>query len=608
MNRSRSCLLLLVVPLLLVLTSCEMVFREPIPPSLTLDTIEMEGIDTTTITLNTEGPWHVVSSSSWVGVDPSSGDGPTRVSISIDTAELEPNAYTGGFTVSQSLTGQETFVPVSFSFPKLRGSAVMGPAPSNSSTPLASQALPQIRGSLLVAFHEPELNGPRPATSFRSMAKEVVEARPGMTVRRTLPGLSIAVVDAEDMRRASRSIAQDPRVRYVEPDHVLRPLALDAYRSLQWSHDVLRVDEAWTAGDDGTGAIVAVIDAGFDREHPDLLNNVAGTFDFVSGTESLTARPNCQTHGEHVAGIVAAESNTQGVAGIAADAGLLLLNVGSGEPTSLECPLMTSDIIEALDWVTGDGSGPRADIVNMSLGGSHSLSLAEAIERAYRAGVTLVAAAGNSASSSVLYPAAYPEVIAVSATGRADEIATYSTTGPEVFVSAPGGNGEDYILSTVHDYEGETVKYDYGYMQGTSMASPAAAAVAALVLSVDPSLTPVEVAGLLADTSEDLGNTGRDVDFGYGRVDAYAAVTRALDNIANPSGYLLRSGGEEWAVPVVEQFVVDRFVGGTLLLVVGSDDDWDGVLGETGEYYGSWTGPVEFTGKYFDVEVPITKQ
>jgi subtilisin family serine protease len=172
-----------------------------------------------------------------------------------------------------------------------------------------------------------------------------------------------------------------------------------------------------------------------------------------------------------------------------------------------------------LDWAIAN----NIQVVNMSLGApSGNQSLADAITRAHNAGIVLVAAAGNE-SGAVSYPAAYPEVIAVSATDSNDIFATFSNFGPEVAVSAPGVN----VYST---YKGGK----YATMSGTSMATPHVVGVAALVLSkpitsqydanTDGIWQPEEVLKKMEDTSTDLGVPGFDNYYGYGRVNALAAI------------------------------------------------------------------------------------
>ena len=251
---------------------------------------------------------------------------------------------------------------------------------------------------------------------------------------------------------------------------------------------------------------VAVIDTGIDVKHPDLLGNLKGGVSTVSYTSSFN---DDNGHGTHVAGTIGAANNSVGVVGVGPQIDLYAVKVldrrGSG---------YLSDIIEGLDWAAANG----IQVVNMSLGTSSNVqSFRDAVIRAKAAGITLVAAAGNSGGA-VGYPAAYPEVIAVSATDANNNIASWSSRGAEVDLAAPGVN----IFST---YKGQT----YATLSGTSMASPHVAGVVALVLSVPekcntdgiPGCSPDEVQARLQATATPLGNANL---YGAGLVNALTAV------------------------------------------------------------------------------------
>ena len=217
-------------------------------------------------------------------------------------------------------------------------------------------------------------------------------------------------------------------------------------------------------------------------------------------------------HGTHVAGTIAAEDNGFGVVGVAPEASLYALKVldsnGSG---------YVSDVIFAIQWATdpdGDGSAnDRLDIINMSLGADRgNIFLKWACNLAYSDGLLLVAAAGN--SGSVIYPAAYSSVIAVSATDSNDKLAWFSSTGTQVELAAPGVS----IYSTYTSTSGYTI------MSGTSMASPHVAGTAALVWKANPTWSNNDVRTQLQETAEDLGAVGWDSEFGYGLVNAAEAL------------------------------------------------------------------------------------
>ena len=214
-----------------------------------------------------------------------------------------------------------------------------------------------------------------------------------------------------------------------------------------------------------------------------------------------------------MAGTVAALNNTVGVVGAGPDIDLYAIKVlnrnGSG---------FLSDIIEGLQWAAANG----IQIANMSLGTTSNVqSFHDAITAAYNAGITLVAAAGNNGGT-VNFPAAYSEVIAVSATDINNNLASFSSRGPEVDLAAPGVS----ILST---YKGNA----YATLSGTSMASPHVAGSAALVINspigaydanFNGQWDPAEVKQKLQDKAVDLGTVGFDNLFGWGLVNAFAAV------------------------------------------------------------------------------------
>lgn len=298
--------------------------------------------------------------------------------------------------------------------------------------------------------------------------------------------------------------------------------------TLEWGVDRIDADLAWVTGR-GAGIKVAIIDTGIDKDHEDLKANIKGGENFVASKNGPPHKRTVKSgewdddngHGTHVAGIVAATDNEIGVIGVAPDAHLYGVKVldssGSG---------YLSDVIDGIGWSVNNGM----DVVNMSLGSSSdSPSLREAVDAAYAAGVVLVAAAGNSGdgdgtTNRVNYPAKYASVIAIAATDSNDNTPTWSSEGEEVELAAPGAD----IRSTWNDGLYKTIS-------GTSMASPHAAGVVALVLvtgipaeydaNSNGTWDPAEVRVALRDSAEDLGTAGHDNFYGHGLIDAQASVT-----------------------------------------------------------------------------------
>jgi subtilisin family serine protease len=188
-----------------------------------------------------------------------------------------------------------------------------------------------------------------------------------------------------------------------------------------------------------------------------------------------------------------------------------------------------------------------AHIINMSLGGSAtSTTLEDAVNYAYGKGVTVIAAAGNDDKSTPFYPAAYDNVIAVGATQYDETKAPYSNYGSWLDIVAPGGNigvdqnNDGYADGVLQQTFGDTpVDWAYWFYQGTSMAAPHASGVAALLLARNPSLTPTQIRYALESTAKDLGDPGRDNTFGWGLIDARAA----LESVSPAVSISLTTGG-----------------------------------------------------------------
>jgi len=261
----------------------------------------------------------------------------------------------------------------------------------------------------------------------------------------------------------------------------------------------------------GTGVRVAVVDTGIDYLHPDLMANYAGGYDFVNND---TDPMDDHGHGTHVSGTIAAVRNGVGVLGAAPEADLYALKaLGAGGSGSW------SAILSALDWCANN----RISVANFSLGSSSypGTTVEAGFDHASKAGVLLVAASGNAGAGAdtVTYPSKFASVIAVGSTDSADQASYFSSTGPDVELAAPGSS----IYST-------TLGGGYGTLSGTSMATPHVTGVAALVVSAGigdsngDGVINDDVRRLLQLTAKDFGAAGRDPVFGFGLVDAEAAV------------------------------------------------------------------------------------
>ena len=287
----------------------------------------------------------------------------------------------------------------------------------------------------------------------------------------------------------------------------------DPYYSKQWNLHNINIEGAWTQTK-GKDITVAVIDTGITRVR-DLVET-----EFVPGYDFVNDRVEADDdngHGTHVGGTIAqSTNNSYGVAGIAYEAKLMPLKVLSDYGGGT-----VADIAEAIKFAADNG----ADVINMSLGGGgESHLMKDAIEYAHRKGVVIIGAAGNENQNSASYPARYPYVIGVSALGPDGERAPYSNFGAGVDISAPGGSDAGKILQETIDPENKGVGVFMGF-QGTSMAAPHVAGVAALVKASGVK-EPDEILEVLKQSARTVQDDGLNY-YGAGLLNADAAVQRA---------------------------------------------------------------------------------
>ncbi|TXK52663.1 S8 family serine peptidase [Pontibacter qinzhouensis] len=424
-------------------------------------------------------------------------------------------------------------------------------------------------------------------------------------VNKLMPQAGVASVFSEDpefVAKASkipgvRSVVRDLEIEWLKPEDQ-KVVALENYGTppfsgdndrffdLQWGHAAIQASEAWNAGARGKGVRIAVLDSGFDLDHPDLAPNIdlAASKSFVTGEQLGYALPGVGSHGTHTAGTIAAADNGIGIIGVAPEAQLILVKVlrdtGSGA---------FSWIIDGIVHATQQG----ADVINMSLGASLYrngkylddngtpndptddflvkgdtkgvqellIALDRATRYATKNGVTLIASAGNDANngnadqSLVHIPSSSSGVISISATAPRgwalnplntfmDNLASYSNYGiKDVQFAAPGGDymypGNeiatiagvtqyvyvfDYVFSTGSNLTPGAASYYWSV--GTSMAAPHATGVAALIIGQNGGqMDPAKVLARMRASADDLGKPGRDPYYGYGRLNALRAVT-----------------------------------------------------------------------------------
>ncbi|MBX3354648.1 MAG: S8 family serine peptidase [Phycisphaeraceae bacterium] len=269
---------------------------------------------------------------------------------------------------------------------------------------------------------------------------------------------------------------------------------------------------AWTLTTGGRPTVVAVLDSGVSL-HPDLAGRVLQGFNIPD--QNTNTSDLCVSHGTHVSGIIGASGNNgTAIAGLCWD--VMILPVVVVKP----CGGVESWVADGITWAVDNG----ADLINMSLQYSTgSAYLHDAVKYAFASGVPMIAATGNSSAPQLSFPARWPETIAVGATNNADQRWWGSNWGPNIDLMGPGVG----VLSLASD-GGTMVK------TGTSMAAPHVTGTIALMLSVNPSLSESSIRSVLHQTAKDIGDPGYDLLNGWGRVDAFAAVSLAIDLLPIP--------------------------------------------------------------------------
>lgn len=345
-------------------------------------------------------------------------------------------------------------------------------------------------------------------------------------------GAHLITVPAGKELQLIDALSRNPAVEYAEPDYVVTPATNDTYFQSQYAlentaqpftntegkipisagtedADVDAV-AAWNVTKGG-GIKVAVLDSGVATDNPDINPQVVARANFT------TSRNNEDNygHGTHVAGIVAAfADNGIGVAGVCPGctilAGKVLSDTGMGS---------SSGLANGINWAVKSG----AKIINMSLAVGASTTLQTAVNNAWNANVLLVAAAGNGNSTTMMYPGAYANVIAVGATDNNDKKASFSTYGMWVDVAAPGVSvystfpNHRFVLAREYN---RSQGYDIG--SGTSMSSPIVAAVAALAWSANPGVSNSTVRAKVESSTNTIEGIG--TFWSHGRVNADLAV------------------------------------------------------------------------------------
>lgn len=473
--------------------------------------------------------------------------------------DIEVRAVTGGFNYLLSLEPETSPQPlsserVSASF--VSGEAIVRFEPARASTQGKLSNAVGARRSLSVATHE------RGGADQEKLVTVATELSSSSLVRKlsrvASEGDSRTVANDGVLQRKLatllqvKEIAKTPGVRSASTNRIVEAQAIPAdplYVHQRWHYEGANLPAAWDITT-GTDVTVAVVDSGAIRNHPDLESKLVDGYDFVDRDADFA--DSGVSHGTHVLGTVGAIANNGiGGAGVAWGSRLMPVRVLDGGTGTLY------DVLQGVRYAAGFpndlGVFPSrpADIINLSLGAAEQCHPAEAelFAQVLAAGIHLVAAAGNSSSNSAFSPATCPGVIGVASVGAGGDLAPYSNFGTLVDLAAPGGDERfdgdgDGRLDGVFSTGFTSVNgFTYVPMQGTSMAAPHVSGILALMKSINPALSPLQVQQLIENglLTDDVGPPGPD-DHGYGKINALKALRAAAGEFEVPPSIRLMPG------------------------------------------------------------------
>lgn len=342
----------------------------------------------------------------------------------------------------------------------------------------------------------------------------------GLVSERTLVGSQVVIATFEHAGREkaiAKILDKSGYVEFAEPDYVVAPTKTpsDSFFNDQWHHDNVNSELAWDLVTGSHTVLVGVCDTGFDVTHPDLADNLITSLAYNAQDDSDYIF-DANGHGTGSAGTLGAVgNNARGVAGANWDVGIIPVRIAISDSNS---SAYISTMATCIEYAADNG----ARIVNLSYGGIQYATIDSAAQYLRANGGLLFMSAGNSGQEHN-YPD-YTSFIGVGATDRNDNRASFSSWGNYVDITAPGVE----ILTT---YPSDR----YVYYSGTSFSSPLTAGIAALMVAANPAITPDEIETGLFSTAVDIGAVGDDSVFGHGLVDAFAAVSYALNlNNLNP--------------------------------------------------------------------------
>ena len=352
---------------------------------------------------------------------------------------------------------------------------------------------------------------PRPGLPPDVFAKDL-QAHGGKAIGK-LHGIDVYVVTlppTASPKAVAQLLSHHPHIKFAEPDAIVAPdfVPNDTYYTSEWHLQTVGAPTAWNIST-GSGVTVAILDSGIDATHPDLVSQIVPGWNFWDNNSNTA---DVYGHGTKVAGVVAAlGNNSMGVAGVAFNARLMPIRV-----TDTSGNASISALASGLTYAADHG----ARVANMSFAVQSYSTVISAAQYFMNKGGVVMNSAGN--YGTLDSTPASNALVSVSATDSTDTIASWSSYGPYVDVSAPGVG----IWTT-------TVGGGYGAVSGTSFSSPVTAGVAALMMSANPQLAPTEIVSLLESTAVDLGTAGYDEHYGFGRVSAANAVAAAMQAVVS---------------------------------------------------------------------------
>ncbi len=309
------------------------------------------------------------------------------------------------------------------------------------------------------------------------------------------------------------ALQHNPNIEFAEPDGIHEPSLVpnDTYYSFAWHLPKIQAPQAWDITTGSSSVIIAILDTGVESTHPDLAAKIVSGWNFYDNNSNTS---DVLGHGTQVAGGAAAISNNgAGVSSLAWGCRIMPIRVSDATGSAFD-----STIAQALSWAADQG----VRVANASYAVSQSSAVAGAAQYFQSKGGVVTIAAGN--QTTFVTAADNPYVLTISATDSSDQVCTWSNTGNNIDLAAPGsgipstGSGGTYVTAG-----------------GTSLSAPIVAGVAALVISANPSLTGAQAQDILKKSADDLGAPGWDPSYGWGRVNAYKAVLAAIGGSTSDS-------------------------------------------------------------------------